>query len=115
MKKAIGTMAAATVLPTAAFSFAEFAAARAGSFPSFPLGCLSVGGLILCSLKHKSERMSMSEAIGAFAGYTVLTALFPNPGAEAVKTWVSRASTAKRFSGLSFPSRAPLRTRRGFL
>jgi len=91
MKKTIGTMAvtAAVVLMTATFSFAEFAAAGAGNFPYFQLGALIVGGLIIISMKHKYEKMYTNEAVGAFALYTVLMALFTNPVIDAVKTLVS--------------------------
>ena len=91
MKKTIGTMAvtAAVVLLTATFSFAEFAAAGAGNFPYFQLGALIVGGLIIISMKHKYEKMYTNEAVGAFALYTVLMALFTNPVIDAVKTLVS--------------------------
>ena len=91
MKKTIGTVAvtAAVVLMTATFSFAEFAAAGAGNFPYFHLGCLIVGGLVIISMKHKYEKMYTNEAVGAFALYTVLMALFTNPVIDAVKTLVS--------------------------
>ncbi len=91
MKKTIGTMAvtAAVVLMTATFSFAEFAAAGAGNFPYFQLGALIVGGLVIISIKHKYEKMYTNEAVGAFALYTVLMALFTNPVIDAVKTLVS--------------------------
>ena len=91
MKKTIGTMAvtAAVVLMTATFSFAEFAAAGIGNFPYFQLGALIVGGLIIISMKHKYEKMYTNEAVGAFALYTVLMALFTNPVIDAVKTLVS--------------------------
>ena len=87
MKKTIGTMA--VVLMTATFSFAEFAAAGAGNFPYFQLGALIVGGLVIISMKHKYEKMYTNEAVGAFALYTVLMALFTNPVIDAVKTLVS--------------------------
>ena len=80
---------AAVVLMTATFSFAEFAAAGAGNFPYFQLGALIVGGLIIISMKHKYEKMYTNEAVGAFALYTVLMALFTNPVIDAVKTLVS--------------------------
>ena len=91
MKKTIGTMmvAAAVVLLTATFCFAEFAAGQAGNFPYFQLGCLIVGGLIVVSLKRKYERMYVTEVVGVFALYTILMALFTNPVIEAVKTIVS--------------------------
>ena len=91
MKKTLGTtiVAAIVVLFTATFSFAEFAAAGAGNFPYFQLGALIVGGLIIISLKHKFAQMYTNEAVGAFALYTVLIALFTNPVIDAVKTLVS--------------------------
>ena len=49
MKKTLGTIvaAAAVVLLTASFGFAEYAAAGTANFPYFQLGCLIVGGLIM--------------------------------------------------------------------
>ncbi len=91
MKKTLGTMivAAAVVLLTATFSFAEFAAAGATNFPFFQLGCLIVGGLIMVSLKRKYEKMYVGEVVGAFALYVIMMAMFTNPVIEAVKTLVS--------------------------
>jgi hypothetical protein len=91
MKKTLGTMivAAAVVLLTATFCFAEYAAAGAANFPYFQLGCLIVGGLILVSLKRKFEKMYTAEVVGAFALYTILMALFTNPVIEMVKTIVT--------------------------
>lgn len=91
MKKTMATtiVAAAVVLLTATFSFAEFAAAGAASFPYFQLGCLIVGGLIMVSLKRKYEKMYVGEVVGVFALYTILMALFTNPVIDAVKTLVS--------------------------
>ena len=91
MKKTLGTIivAAAVVLLTATFSFAEYAAAGATNFPFFQLGCLIVGGLIMVSLKRKYEKMYVGEVVGVFALYTVLMALFTNPVINAVKTLVS--------------------------
>jgi len=91
MKKTIGTMmvAAAVVMLTATFSFAEYAAAGTRAFPYFQLGCLVIGGLIVVSLKRKYEQMYITEAVGVFALYTVLMALFTNPVIDAVKTMVS--------------------------
>ena len=82
-------VAAAVVLLTATFSFAEYAAAGAGNFPFFQLGCLIIGGLILVSLKRKYEKLYTAEVVGAFALYTVLMALFTNPVIEVVKNIVS--------------------------
>jgi FtsH-binding integral membrane protein len=91
MKKTLGTMmvAAAVVLLTATFSFAEFAAAGVTNFPYFQLGCLIVGGLIMVSLKRKYDKMYVGEVVTIFALYTILMALFTNPVIETVKTIVS--------------------------
>jgi hypothetical protein len=91
MKKTLGTMmvAAAVVLLTATFSFAEYTAAGSSNFPFFQLGCLIIGGLILVSLKKKYEKLYTAEVVGAFALYTVLMALFTNPVIEVVKNIVS--------------------------
>ena len=91
MKKTLGTMmvAAAVVLLTATFSFAEYTASGVANFPFFQLGCLIVGGLVMVSLKRKYERMYVSEVIGVFALYALLMTLFTSPVIEAVKTFVS--------------------------
>jgi hypothetical protein len=91
MKKTLGTMmvAAAVVLLTATFSFAEYTAAGVANFPFFQLGCLIVGGLVMVSLKRKYERMYVSEVVGVFALYALLMTLFTSPVIEAVKTMVS--------------------------
>ena len=91
MKKTLATtlVAAAVVLLTATFSFAEYTAAGVTNFPFFQLGCLIVGGLIMVSLKRKYEKMYVSEVVGVFALYAVLMALFTSPVIEAVKTIVS--------------------------
>ena len=91
MKKTLGTMmvAAAVVLLTATFCFAEYTAAGAANFPFFQLGCLIVGGLILVSLKRKYEKMYVGEVVGIFALYTILMALFTSPVIEVVKNVVS--------------------------
>ena len=91
MKKTLGTMmvAAAVVLLTATFSFAEFAAAGVTNFPYFQLGCLIIGGLIMVSLKRKYDKMYVGEVVGIFALYTIMMALFTSPVIEAVKTIVS--------------------------
>jgi FtsH-binding integral membrane protein len=91
MKKTLATtvVAAAVVLLTATFSFAEYAAAGVTNFPFFQLGCLILGGLIMVSLKRKYEKMYVGEVVGVFALYTILMALFTSPVIEAVKTIVS--------------------------
>jgi FtsH-binding integral membrane protein len=91
MKKTLATtiVAAAVVLLTATFSFAEYTATGVANFPFFQLGCLIVGGLIMVSLKRKYEKMYVGEVVGVFALYAVLMALFTSPVIEAVKTMVS--------------------------
>lgn len=91
MKKTLGTIivAAAVVVLTATFGFAEYAATGAANFPFFQFGCLIVGGLILMTLKKKYEKMYVTELVGAFALYTVLMALFTTPVIEAVKQIVT--------------------------
>ena len=91
MKKTLGTMiiAAAVILLTATFSFAEYAAAGTTNFPYFQLGCLIVGGLIMVSLKRKYDKIYIGEVVAIFALYTILMALFTNPVIETVKIIVS--------------------------
>ena len=91
MKKTLATtvVAAAVVLLTATFSFAEYTAAGVTNFPFFQLGCLILGGLIMVSLKRKYEKMYVSEVVGVFALYTLLMTLFTSPVIETVKTFVS--------------------------
>jgi len=91
MKKTLRTIAvaAAVILLTATFGFAEYAATGAANFPFFQLGCLIVGGLILMTLKKKYEKIYVAEMVGAFALYTILMALFTNPVIEAVKNIVA--------------------------
>jgi len=90
MRKTLGTIVvtACVILLTATFSFAEYAVAGAAAFPYFQLGCLIVGGLIIISLKNKYEKIYTNEAVGVFALYTVLVALFTNPVVEALKNLV---------------------------
>jgi hypothetical protein len=91
MKKTLGTIvvAAAVILLTATFSFAEYAAAGVTNFPFFQLGCLIIGGLIMVSLKRKYDKMYVGEVVTIFALYTILMALFTNPVIETVKIIVS--------------------------
>jgi FtsH-binding integral membrane protein len=91
MKKTLATtiVAAAVVLLTATFSFAEYATAGVINFPFFQLGCLIVGGLVIVSLKRKYDKMYIGEVVGIFALYTILMALFTSPVIEAVKTIMS--------------------------
>ena len=91
MKRTIQTAIVAifVVLITAGFAFAANATSGAGSFPYFHLGCLAIGGLTIVSLKYRYQGIYMSEAIGSFALYAVLVALFTAPAIEAVRTLVS--------------------------
>ena len=82
-------VAAAVVLLTATFGFAEYAAAGTTEFPYFQLGMLILGGLMLVTIKRKYDKMYTTEAVGVFALYTVLMALFTNPVIELVKTIVT--------------------------
>jgi hypothetical protein len=77
------------ILTTVSFSFAQFSAAGGDGFPFFHLGCLIVGGLIIISLKQKYTKIYLSEAIGSFALYAVLVALFTAPVVDALKTLIS--------------------------
>ena len=90
MKKTISTLlvAGVVVLLTATFSFAEFAATGVDSFPYFQLGCLIVGGLIITSLKYKYSQLYTTEAVGSFALYAVLVALFTSPVVDVIKNMV---------------------------
>jgi len=91
MQKTIQTLflVAFVIFTTASFSFAEASAAGSGSFPFFHLGCLIVGGLIIVSLKQKYAKLYLSEAIGSFALYTLLIALFTAPVVDALKNLVN--------------------------
>lgn len=77
------------VLTTATFSFAEFNAAGSEGFPFFHFGCLVIGGLIIVSLKRKYEKLYLSEAIGSFALFTMLVALFTSPVVDALKNLIN--------------------------
>jgi hypothetical protein len=77
------------VLISASFTFAAQATSNGGNFPYFHLGCLIMGGLTIISLKYRYPRINLSEAVGSFALYAVLVALFTAPVIEAVKNLVS--------------------------
>ncbi|NPV04306.1 MAG: hypothetical protein HPY67_06220 [Syntrophaceae bacterium] len=87
MKRTLSTLilAGIVVLITGTFCFAEYAAAGAENFPYFHLGCLIVGGMIIVSLKQKYEKIYLGEAVGSFAMYALLVALFTAPVAEGLK------------------------------
>lgn len=91
MKKIMqtGLLVGFIVLITATFSFAQFSATGDASFPFFHFGCLIIGGLIIVSLKRKYDKLYLSEAIGSFALYTILVALFTAPVVDALKTLIS--------------------------
>jgi hypothetical protein len=91
MKRTIQTAVVAifVVLITAGFAFAASATSGPGNFPYFHLGCLAIGGLTIVSLKYRYQGIYLSEAVGSFALYAVLVALFTAPAIEAVKTLVS--------------------------
>lgn len=91
MKRTIQTIIVAmfVVMITGTFSYAAAATTGAGNFPFFHLGCLIIGGLTIISLKHRYPKMYLSEAVGSFAMYAVLVALFTAPVIEMVKGLVS--------------------------
>jgi hypothetical protein len=90
MKKTMATfiLAGFMILLTASFGFAEYAATGADNFPYFHLGALIIGGMSIISLKKRYHKIYMTEAMGAFALYTVLIAIFTNPVVDAIKTVV---------------------------
>ena len=91
MKKMMQTilLVGFVILTTDSFSYAQFRATGSTGFPYFHLGCLIVGGLIIVSLKRKYTKMYLSEAIGSFALYAVLIALFTVPVVDALKALIN--------------------------
>ncbi len=91
MKKIMqtGLLIGFIILTTATFSFAQYSATGEASFPYFHFGCLIIGGLIIVSLKRKYDKLYLSEAIGSFALYTILVAIFTAPVVDALKTLIS--------------------------
>ena len=91
MKKILQTtlLTAFVILVTTSFGYAQFSVTGNDNFPFFHLGCLIIGGLIIISLKRKYAQLYMSEAIGSFALYTVLIALFTVPVVDALKTLIN--------------------------
>jgi hypothetical protein len=91
MKRTLQTLIVSVfvVLITATFAFAANAITGDGNFPYFNLGCLIMGGLTIVSLKYRYPKMYLSEAVGSFALYAVLVALFTAPVIESVKYIVS--------------------------
>ena len=47
-----------------------------------------MGGMTIVSLKQKYQKLYLSEAMGSFAMYAVLVALFTNPVAQVVKNLI---------------------------
>lgn len=90
MKRTLATVALAgfVTLLTATFGFAEYAAAGSAGFPYFHLGALIIGGLIIVSLRTKYQKLYMTEAMGAFALYTVMISLFTSPVVEVVRSLI---------------------------
>ena len=89
-KSTISTLllSAFIVLITASFGYASYEVSP-NNFPFFHLGCLVIGGMIITSLKSKYSGLHLSEAIGSFALYSVLIALFTSPVVKAIKSIVS--------------------------
>ncbi len=77
------------VLITSTFAIAAATASGAENFPFLHLGCLAIGGLTVISLKYRYPKIYLTEAVGSFALYAVLVALFTAPVIEAVKGLVS--------------------------
>lgn len=90
MKRLLSTLLLSgfVVLVSASFGFAEYTASGASNFPYFHMGAVIVGGLIIISLKKKYEKLYLSEAIGSFALYTVLVAIFTTPVVNIIKSMV---------------------------
>ncbi len=91
MKRIFQTLllTAFVLLTTVSFGYAEYMATNAANFPYFHLGCLIMGGLIITSLKYRYPKMYLSEAIGSFALYAILVAIFTAPVIDAIKSLVS--------------------------
>jgi len=91
MKKMMQTifLVGFVIFTTASFSYAQFSVSGSNSFPYFHLGCLIVGGLIIVSLKRKYTKIYLSEAIGSFALFAVLVAIFTIPVVDALKTLIN--------------------------
>lgn len=73
---------------TASFTYMEFVTSLEGQFPFFHLGCLSVGALVIVSLKRRYDKIYISEAVGAFALFAILLSLFTVPVAEALRNLI---------------------------
>jgi len=91
MKKVMQTifLAAFVIFATTSFGYAQYTVTGNSAFPFFHLGCLIIGGLIIISLKRKYSGLYLSEAIGSFALYAALVALFTEPVVDALKTLIN--------------------------
>ncbi len=76
------------LVTTASFTYMESVTSMEGQFPFFHLGCLSVGALVIVSLKRRYDRIYISEAVGAFALFAILLSLFTAPVAEALRNLI---------------------------
>ncbi|MBN1380434.1 MAG: hypothetical protein JXA41_02040 [Deltaproteobacteria bacterium] len=81
LEKTLSTISVTTfvIISTAAFGYAEYTSADLYKYPYFQLGCMIIGGFLIISLKNKYSRLYVSEAVGAFALYTVMISLFTTP------------------------------------
>jgi hypothetical protein len=82
------TVAGFALVTIASFVYMEFVTSPEGRFPFFHLGCLSVGGLVIVSLKRRYDKIYISEAVGAFALFAILLSLFTVPVAEALQNLI---------------------------
>lgn len=67
-----------------AFAYVQYTSAILEGFPYFHLGCIIVGGVMLISLKNKYSRIYLTEAIGAFALFTITVSLSTPPVMEMI-------------------------------
>lgn len=76
------------IVTTASFTYMESITSMKGQFPFFHLGCLSIGALVIVSLKRRYDKIYISEAVGAFALFAILLSLFTAPVAEALRNLI---------------------------
>ena len=91
MKKLFTTLSLSgfVMLVSASFGFAEYSSTGVENFPYFHMGAVIIGGLIIISLKKKYDQLYLGEAVGSFALYTILVAIFTTPVVDMIKTMVS--------------------------
>ena len=89
MGKILSTIAVTTfvVMSTAAFGYVQYTSVGLSQYPYFHLGSLIIGGLVVISLKNKFSRLYVTQAVGAYALYTVIISLFTTPVIDVV-TWL---------------------------